>query len=88
MTVMGYLRYKYGIDRPTTCLYWEAQTFGIGYPLPPGWAKKHGPKEVPEDHWVILRARLEKMIKKNKNVESAQRGIEIIDAFKLCGESW
>jgi len=80
MRVIDYLKAKYGIHRPTTMLYAEAQAFNIKYPLPKGWMWIHGEKEITPEMAVKLRGLLTKLIQKNHpRSDSARLGLQIID---------
>jgi hypothetical protein len=80
MKVIDYLEAKYGVHRPTTMLYVEAQAFNIKYPLPKGWLWKHGDKEITAEMATKLRALLVKQLEKNHPRSiSAMAGIKVLD---------
>jgi hypothetical protein len=80
MRVIDYLKAKYGMQRPTTMLYAEAQAFNIKYPLPKGWMWKHGDKEITGEMASKLRSLLAKQIEKNHpRSDSALAGLKVLD---------
>jgi hypothetical protein len=48
MNVLQYLQTKYKREQPHAITRFEAEAFGIPYPLKPGWLKTHGSREVTE----------------------------------------
>jgi 5-methylcytosine-specific restriction endonuclease McrA len=80
MKVIDYLKAKYGLQRPTTMLYAEAQAFNIKYPLSKGWMWTHGEKEITGEMASKLRALLSKQIEKNHpRSDSALAGLRVLD---------
>lgn len=79
-------RYLQGRGEVKALTHIEAQSFGVPYPLQPGWPAKYGATEITEAMIEDLKARI--LTAKESTASKARRGLEGIgDAMPVRDQS-